>query len=81
MSLVDHEARRIRQALELVESIANERQGMLNLETGPGALSCPADQIRHLLSYSRTIDTLERIATELAGLLNKPSLEIAERIT
>jgi hypothetical protein len=54
---------------------------MLNLETGPGALSCPADKIRHLLSYSRTIDTLERIATELAGLLNKPSLEIAERIT
>lgn len=80
MSLVDHEAKRIRQALELIESVSNERQAMLNNETGPGALSYPGEQLRHLLSYSRTIDTLERAATELAGLLNAPRFQIADQV-
>lgn len=68
------EAKAIGEALASLEAVADQMQARLNVkanmirEVAPGLLGV-------LLSEGRTVDTLERVCSDLAGILNRPPVE------
>lgn len=72
--VTEQEAKTISEALASLEAVADQMQARLNLkarmirEVAPGMLGV-------LLTEGRTIDTLERVCSDLAGILNRPRVE------
>lgn len=72
--LTEHEAKTISEALASLEAVADQMQARLStrasmpLDVGPGILGL-------LLTLSRNVDTLERVCSDLAGILNRPRVE------
>ena len=70
--VTEQEAKAISEALASLEAVADQMQARLNLkarmirEVAPGMLGV-------LLTEGRTIDTLERVCSDLAGILNRPT--------
>lgn len=72
--LTEQEAKAIGEALASLEAVANQMQARLSnrasmpLVVGPRILGL-------LLALSRNVDTLERVCSDLAGILNRPPVE------
>lgn len=68
------EAKAISEALASLEAVANQMQARLSTrasmlrELAPGMVGL-------LLNLSRNVDTLERVCSDLAGILNRPPVE------
>lgn len=72
--LTELEAKAIGEALASLEAVADQMQARLStrasmpLDVGPGILGL-------LLNLSRNVDTLERVCSDLAGILNRPPVD------
>lgn len=70
------EAKAIGEALASLEAVADQMQARLSTrasmlrELAPGM-----EMVGLLLSLSRNVDTLERVCSDLAGILNRPPVE------
>ncbi len=73
-TLTEQEAKTISAALASLEAVANQMQARLSTrasmlrELAPGMVGLP-------LNLSRNVDTLERVCSDLAGILNRPPVE------
>jgi hypothetical protein len=72
--LTEHEAKAIGEALASLEAVANQMQARLSrwASITPGA---GTQILGLLLALSRNVDTLERVCSDLAGILNRPPVE------
>lgn len=74
--LTEHEAKAIGEALASLEAVADQMQAKLSnrastsmpIYVGPRILGL-------LLALSRNVDTLERVCSDLAGILNRPPVD------
>jgi hypothetical protein len=60
----------IQRALDSLQFVSDDQQHQLN--NHPASLGLSSDSIGHLLRLSRTIDTIERVCSELQSLLDQP---------
>jgi hypothetical protein len=72
--LTEQEAKAISEALASLEVVANQMQARLSrwASITPGA---GTQILGLLLALSRNVDTLERVCSDLAGILNRPPVE------
>ena len=72
--LTEQEAKTISEALASLEAVANQMQARLSrwASITPGA---GTQILGLLLALSRNVDTLERVCSDLAGILNRPPVE------
>ena len=72
--LTEQEAKAIGEALASLEAVANQMQARLSNRASitPGA---GTQILGLLLALSRNVDTLERVCSDLAGILNHPPVE------
>ena len=60
----------IQRALDSLQFVSDDHQHELN--NHPVSLGVSSDSIGHLLQISRTVDTIERVCSELQALLDQP---------
>jgi hypothetical protein len=59
----------IQRALDSLQFVSDDQQHELN---NLASLGVSSDSIGHLLRLSRTVDTIERVCSELQALLDQP---------
>ena len=59
----------IQRALDSLQFVSDDQQHELN---NLSSLGVSSDSIGHLLQISRTVDTIERVCSELQSLLDQP---------
>lgn len=72
--LTELEAKAISEALASLESVADQMQARLSTRASTSIYVGPRI-LGLLLALSRNVDTLERVCSDLAGILNRPPVE------
>jgi len=73
--LTEQEAKAISEALAGLEAVANQMQARLISRWASITPGAGTQILGLLLALSRNIDTLERVCSDLAGILNRPPVE------
>lgn len=78
--ITEQEAQTISKALGSLEAVANQMQARLNTRVSMLCRIAIYDPVAFgvLLSLSRNVDTLERVCSDLAGMINRPPAEPLE---